>query len=257
LLSSIVECTDGTWVGAPDIRQSINPATYEVIGEYTDGGLAAAQQAVDAARRAFRETSWPVDHELHTHVLGQLAEAFEHNRHALLDLLATENGKVKAEAAFELDMVPPKLRYYAAAALLESGRDVTLKPGSISLILRQPMGVAGIITPREFARGADNPFAGAGARRRLHRRHETRTGGADRPLHGQHRGRGSRPSQGVITSPSSSPNRLIWFAPTAPIARPVRVPPVKQRLGKGLRQHRRRRFQTIWPRSSQWPRRPR
>ena len=60
----VLNWIDGTWVGAPDIRQSINPATYEVIGEYADGGLAAAQQAVEAARRAFRETSWAVDHEL-------------------------------------------------------------------------------------------------------------------------------------------------------------------------------------------------
>src|ERR1700720_2473491 len=131
---------DGAWIAASNVRQSINPATYEVIGEYADGGPEAAHKSVEAASRAFRETSWTGDHELRARVLGQLAEAFERNRDALLDLLATENGKVKAEAAFELDMVPPKLRYYAAAALLESGRAVIPKPGSISLILRQPMG---------------------------------------------------------------------------------------------------------------------
>ena len=138
---------DGAWVAASDVRQSINPATYEVIGEYADGGLEAAHKSVEAAKRAFRETTWAVDHELRARVLWQIADAFERNRNALLDLLATENGKVKGEAAFEVDMAPSKLRYYAAAALVESGRAVTPKPGSISLILRQPMGVAGIIAP--------------------------------------------------------------------------------------------------------------
>lgn len=138
---------DGAWVGASDVRPSINPATYEVIGEYADGGLQAATKAVEAAKRAFRETAWALDHELRARAIGQIADAFERNRDALLDLLATENGKLKSEAAFELDMVPPKLRYYAAAALLESGRAVTPKPGSISLILRQPIGVAGIVAP--------------------------------------------------------------------------------------------------------------
>jgi betaine-aldehyde dehydrogenase len=138
---------DGAWVAASDVRQSINPATYEVIGEYADGGLEAAHKSVEAAKRAFRETTWAVDHELRARVLGQIADAFERNRNALLDLLATENGKVKGEAAFEVDMAPSKLRYYAAAALVESGRAVTPRPGSISLILRQPMGVAGIIAP--------------------------------------------------------------------------------------------------------------
>jgi acyl-CoA reductase-like NAD-dependent aldehyde dehydrogenase len=138
---------DGAWVAASDVRQSINPATYELIGEYADGGLEAAHKSVEAAKRAFRETAWAVDHELRARVLGQIADAFERNRNALLDLLATENGKVTSEAAFEADMAPSKLRYYAAAALVESGRAVTPKPGSISLILRQPMGVAGIIAP--------------------------------------------------------------------------------------------------------------
>src|ERR1700730_16138907 len=138
---------DGAWVAAPDVRQSINPATYEVIGEHPDGRLKAAPKTLEAAKRAFRETTWAVDHELRARVLGQIADAFERNRNALLDLLATENGKVKGEAAFEVDMVPSKLRYYGAAALLESGRAVTPKPGSISLILRQPMGVAGVIAP--------------------------------------------------------------------------------------------------------------
>jgi betaine-aldehyde dehydrogenase len=130
----------GAWVGASDVRPSIDPATYAVIGEYADGGLKAAHKAVEAAKRAFRETAWALDHELRARVLGQIADAFERNRNALLDLLATENGKVKGEAAFEVDMAPSKLRYYAAAALLESGRALTPKPGSISLILRQPMG---------------------------------------------------------------------------------------------------------------------
>src|ERR1700676_4418480 len=93
---------NGACVAASDVRQSINPATCEVIGEYADGGLEAAHKSVEAAKRAFRETTWTVDHELRARVLGQIADAFERNRNALLDLLATENGKVKAEAAFEL-----------------------------------------------------------------------------------------------------------------------------------------------------------
>lgn len=143
----VLNWINGAWMGASDVRPSINPATYEVIGEYADGGLEAAHKAVEAAKRAFRETAWALDHELRARVIGQIADAFERNRDALLDLLSIENGKLKSEAAFELEMVPSKLRYYAAAALLESGRAVTPKPGSISLILRQPMGVAGIIAP--------------------------------------------------------------------------------------------------------------
>ncbi|MDX0312517.1 aldehyde dehydrogenase family protein [Sinorhizobium meliloti] len=129
------------------IKESIDPATYEIIGRYPDDGLTAAKTAVAAAKKAFRDTMWAHDNELRARVLEQLAQAFERNRDRLLEVLSLENGKVKGEAAFELDMVPSKLRYSAATAILEGGRAVMPKPGSISMILRQPMGVAAVIAP--------------------------------------------------------------------------------------------------------------
>lgn len=129
------------------MEDSIDPATHDVIGRYPNDGIAAAKAAVEAASNAFQKTAWRHDHELRARVLEQLANAFERNRDFLLEILTLENGKVRNEAAFEIDMIPSKLRYAAANALLESGRAVTPKPGSISMILRQPMGVAGIIAP--------------------------------------------------------------------------------------------------------------
>jgi len=128
-------------------RESIDPATYNIIGHYPDNGLVAARSAVAAAARAFHTTPWARDHELRARVLEQLARAFERNCDRLLEILSLENGKIKAEAGFELDMIPSKLRYAAAAALLESGRALTPRPGSISMVLRQPMGVAAVIAP--------------------------------------------------------------------------------------------------------------
>jgi len=138
---------DGQRVATGPQRESIDPATYAVIGSYPDNGLASARVAVAAASRAFRETAWASDHELRAKVLGQLAAAFERNRGRLLEVLMLENGKVGAEAAFEIDMVPSKLRYAAAAALTQSGRAVTPRPGRVSIVLRQPMGVAAVIAP--------------------------------------------------------------------------------------------------------------
>lgn len=117
------------------------------IGAYVDAGLEAARSGVTAAKRAFKETLWPADGELRAKALNQIADAFERNQNELVDLLSLENGKVKAEAAFEIGIAAPKLRYYAAKALVDGGRAITPKPGRISMILRQPVGVAGIIVP--------------------------------------------------------------------------------------------------------------
>lgn len=149
---SVVSRKAFNWIDGSQRREglskvSIDPATYDAIGHYPDYGLEAARSSVAAASKAFRETMWAHDHELRARVLEQLARAFERNRDKLLEILSLENGKVKGEAAFELDMVPSKLRYSAATALVEGGRAMTPKPGSISLILRQPMGVAAVIAP--------------------------------------------------------------------------------------------------------------
>jgi acyl-CoA reductase-like NAD-dependent aldehyde dehydrogenase len=138
---------DGEWRDSPAHKPSINPATYETIGEYADGGVEEASLAIAAAQRAFRESAWKKDRALRSRVLNELADAFERNGEALVDLLSTENGKVRAEATFEVSMVPSKLRYYASLALTEYGRAVEPRPGALSMVLRQPMGVAGIIAP--------------------------------------------------------------------------------------------------------------
>src|SRR5271170_677630 len=92
---------DGAWVGAEQVRESINPATYEVIGAYADGGLEAAREGIAAAKRVFQTSVWAIDHELRARGIGQIADAFERHRDSLLDLLAAENGKVKGEAGKE------------------------------------------------------------------------------------------------------------------------------------------------------------
>lgn len=138
---------DGDWIDGDTVETSVNPATYEPIGTYSNATIAVATSAVAAAKRAFDTTTWPRDRHLRAKVLHQLADAFERNTEALVDILATENGKVRGEAYFEVNMVPSKLRYYASLVRTEYGRSAEPKPGSISILVRQPMGVAGIIAP--------------------------------------------------------------------------------------------------------------
>lgn len=138
---------DGEWRDSPTRKRSINPATSASIGEYADGGFEEAKLAIAAAQRAFRESPWASDRALRSRVLHELADAFERHSDALADQLTMENGKVRADAIFEVSKVPSKLRYYASLALTEHGRAVESAPGTLSVVLRQPVGVAGIIAP--------------------------------------------------------------------------------------------------------------
>lgn len=143
----VLNWIDGQWLDSGVYKDSIDPATYEPIGRYAEGGLNEAQAGIEAAQRAFAESPWKDDRHLRAQVLLELADAFERNADELIDTLALENGKIRPEAEFEVGMVPSKLRYYAALARAEYGRAAEPKPGRISLVIRQAVGVAGIIVP--------------------------------------------------------------------------------------------------------------
>ena len=138
---------NGEWVESDKLHDSINPATYEVIGSYYDGGYKEAQLAIEAAKYAFYNTEWKDDRLLRYKAINELADLFDKYTEDLIEILSTENGKVKAEARFEVTMVAHKLRYYASIVRTETGRALEPKAGSFSMVLKQPMGVAGVIAP--------------------------------------------------------------------------------------------------------------
>src|SRR6266542_1448124 len=85
---------DGKLVPAEGGRTftSINPATEEVLGEAPDATVADAARAVEAARRAFDETSWSTDRELRVRCLRQLVAALRENVEPLRALTVAEVG---------------------------------------------------------------------------------------------------------------------------------------------------------------------
>jgi betaine-aldehyde dehydrogenase len=135
------------WADNKNYKKSFNPATGELIGEYADGGKQEAAAAIQAATHAFRHSAWKSDRTLRYRTIAQLADQFELYRDRLVNILMLENGKVRHEAEFEFGLVAPKLRYYAALALTQYGRALETKPGSFSMVLSEPIGVAGIIAP--------------------------------------------------------------------------------------------------------------
>ena len=65
----------------------------------------------------------------------------------LAQLLATEVGKILPHARFEAATVPFNLRFNAALALTDYGRAAEVGEDSLSIVIRQPVGVAGIFAP--------------------------------------------------------------------------------------------------------------
>ena len=137
----------GEWVDSATHHDSFDPATGTQIGTYAEAGAEESDRAVAAALKAFRETPWRGDRRLRAKVINDMADVFEAATDDLIEILSLENGKVKGEARFEVEMVPHKLRFYGALALTDYGRAMETAPGRYTQVLREPMGVAGILAP--------------------------------------------------------------------------------------------------------------
>ncbi|HWE91010.1 MAG TPA: aldehyde dehydrogenase family protein [Pseudonocardiaceae bacterium] len=138
---------NGELVGSKRESSSVSPADGSALGRYADADEDQARQAAAAARAAFASTGWSRDRRLRHQVLNGIADAIERRTDELVSLLARENGKVLAEAGFELSLTVPKLRYYAALALSEGGRAAEVSPGLHMSSVPEAIGVAGVIVP--------------------------------------------------------------------------------------------------------------
>lgn len=137
----------GDWVSGPSTKAATNPATGQQIGSWFDADPAIAQQAIDVARAAFEQTSWRYDRELRAKVLWKIADALDARLEDLAQAITAENGKPLTQARFELSIAAPKLRYFAGMALTDTGTAASVYTGATSMLLKEPIGVAGIIVP--------------------------------------------------------------------------------------------------------------
>src|SRR5271165_4175342 len=105
---------DGRLVATGKTFPSLNPATGAVVGHAPEAGVAEAQAAVAAARRAFDTTDWPTDTHLRVRCLEQLHRALVDHREELADLTIAEVGATRALThGAQLDQPIEIVRYYA------------------------------------------------------------------------------------------------------------------------------------------------
>lgn len=137
----------GQWVVADDVGESTNPANGAVLGRYSRGTRAIADQAAALARRTFQEGTWAASPRLRAAVLFEIADRLEAARQEIADLIVAENGKLRAEANGEVMGAISETRYYAGLARTVLGRTLETAPGHFSMMNREPAGVAAIIVP--------------------------------------------------------------------------------------------------------------
>jgi acyl-CoA reductase-like NAD-dependent aldehyde dehydrogenase len=138
---------------------NLNPATEQVLGEVADASKADMHRAIDAARRAFDETSWSTDRALRKRCLEQLQEALEAEKEALREELILEAGCPRMVThGPQLDAPLKSALRYPARLIDEYPWETDLGEALVELtgqltrrkVWREPVGVVGAIVPWNF-----------------------------------------------------------------------------------------------------------
>lgn len=137
----------GRWTTDGDRRESVNPATGDVLGQWAAGSKSVADQAIAEARLAFFTTDWAASPRRRAAALFEVADRLEARKDEIADLIVVENGKLRAEAVAETMGAISEARYYAGLTRNITGHTLETMPGNMSLLNREPAGVAAIIVP--------------------------------------------------------------------------------------------------------------
>jgi 1-pyrroline dehydrogenase len=143
---------DGEWVAAANgaTAEVVNPATGAVIAAVPASGESDVDGAVAAARRAFGTWGRTTPGQ-RAEMLLALADAVLADAGTLADLERRNVGKPADAARGEIRSVADRLRFFAGAARCLEGRAAgEYLTGYTSMTRREPIGVAGLITPWNY-----------------------------------------------------------------------------------------------------------
>src|SRR6478609_7533711 len=143
---------DGEWVDAAsgETFESTSPANGETIGVFPKSGADDVDRAVAAAKAAYEE--WRlVPAPKRGEVLFRFAQLLADNKDDLTDLMTHEMGKVKAEAAGDVQEAIDMAYYMGGEGRRLFGQTTPSElRDKFQMSVRMPVGVVGAITPWNF-----------------------------------------------------------------------------------------------------------
>src|SRR5262245_20440536 len=150
----------GHWIGGANRQmrgggeaiERFAPATGELIARYAGGTAEDVNTAVAAAREAFDAGHWPNETGVERgRALHRLAGLMRRDFEKLSRLDCEEVGKPIAAARGDVDFAIGLVEAAAGLAMhLHGDSHSTLGPKRLGIVLREPIGVAGLITPWNF-----------------------------------------------------------------------------------------------------------
>lgn len=142
----------GQWKDASDHEtfKTICPADGSVLAECAQATKEDVDEAVKAAWEAFKTWKHTTVAE-RAAVLNKIAAIIDENKEHLAMVESMDNGKpIRETLAVDIPMAADHFRYFAGCIQAEEGNANILGKDTLSLILREPIGVVGQIVPWNF-----------------------------------------------------------------------------------------------------------
>jgi acyl-CoA reductase-like NAD-dependent aldehyde dehydrogenase len=143
---------DGKWVEAIDGGRAdvIDPATEQVVANVPFGGAADVDRAIDAAQRAFPAWRAHTAYE-RAAILVRAAGLMRDRAEQLAAITVRESGKPLAEAVREWQIAGDLFEWFAEEGKRVAGYTLpTRVKTKRMLVLKEPIGVVGVITAWNF-----------------------------------------------------------------------------------------------------------
>ena len=143
---------DGEWRKASDggTFKTTCPANGELLATCAEATQQDVDDAVKAAWKAWE--SWgKTETEERAEILMKIADVIDENAEHLAMIETLDNGKpIREMMAIDIPYSSDHFRYFAAAIRTDEGSATMLNNNTLSLILREPIGVVGQIVPWNF-----------------------------------------------------------------------------------------------------------
>lgn len=128
-----------------------DPSTGEVFSAIPAGDAGDIDAAVRAARASFNRGEWSRAEPSHRgRVLWEFARRLRANAEALAWIETRDSGKPIAESRADIVGAADIVEYYAGLASKIGGQTLSLPGKTLGMVLREPAGVVGQITPWNF-----------------------------------------------------------------------------------------------------------
>lgn len=128
------------------IISDYNPSNGELLAQLLTADIDCLEDAVTSAQNAFKQ--WRHSSKIErAKVLNAMADIMDENASYLAGIEARDVGKPIGEAEMQMGLCSAMYRYFAAAIIAEDEVLVSHDNGSLSAVVREPLGIVSLILP--------------------------------------------------------------------------------------------------------------